>query len=163
MEHTEFTNQIDKHKAILKRNYIAIEIIGYMKLLLSLLIGASIMYLFLTNFKTGIVGIILAEALAVTILWIYSDKLRGKINHSNEIIIIYKGHMYRLSDICEAFPRVDQSSLDDTFQIPEEQDIIVDLSFIDFMEKIHKGQIVAEEQRETPLYAKNHATKFFLM
>ena len=163
MEHTEFNRQIDKHKALLKRNYIICEIIGYLRLLFTLLTGATLSYVFFMSFRIVVIIAILAEVLAFSILWLCHDKLRGKINHSNEIIVIYNGHIYGLSSIWEAYPRVEKGSIETVYQRSEEHDVVVDMSFVQYMENLRKGQVATQDHNASAMYAKNKATKFFLM
>ena len=163
MEHTEFTLQVDKHKAMLRKNHIVFGILGYLKLMLSLLIGATLSFIFFMGFHIGVVAAVLAEASAFAALWIYQDKLRGKINHSNELIIIYKGHIYRLSSIWEAFPCIDNGSLN--YGCPDftETEIGGETSFIQFLETVQKGQVLTDGLQDPPMYSRNNAIKFLLM
>ena len=129
MEQTEFTRQIDKHEAMLKKNNTVSGIVGYTKLLLFLLIGVSLFFIFVKSFKVEIFILILVEASTLIVLWIYHYKVRGKISHSNEIIAINKGHLDRLTGMWAAIPDIETGFTDNDSPYYSDLDIAGNTSF----------------------------------
>ena len=108
----EFISQIEKHKALLKRNIAVSVIVGYLKLLLFLLIAISLFYLLFKKFSSAALILCLIEGLAFASLVTYHDKIRGRVRHSNEMIAVNKKHLETISRMLTCLKDTEIESLD---------------------------------------------------
>jgi len=111
MNQEEFTRQIEKHKAILEKHNSTSGFIIYVKLSLFLLIGISLCFMFSLGFPKILLIAGLAEGLALAGTYLYHINIRGRINHSNNIIAINRRCADRIQGELSGFTDVEAEIL----------------------------------------------------
>lgn len=170
---TEFSCQVDKHKAILKKYGAISTVVTYARALLFLLTAASVYFVIVIDFKTELVVTGLIGILAFISLWLYHDKVREKLSHAAEIIAINKEHIKNVSAMLTDFPGVEMDFLypedlpSEDFDITE---LCKDMDFIDqtvnsYTEYFTVYSIKPPENEEAGrlIPAKSSASRFLLM
>ena len=93
----KFLTIIENHEAVLKKNRVAYNILGYAKLLLVFLIAALIYFNFSRDFPPELITSGTAALILLVILWIRHIKVQDDIDHSNGIIHICKQSLDRIT------------------------------------------------------------------
>ena len=176
MEQADFNGQIEKHRARVKKYNTVSGIIGIVKAICALLlvfcVVLSFYFMFSGNLRAKMVIWCLIAGASLVAIWIYHDKIRDKIKHSNDMISINKRHIDRISDI-ESANDISQPYLYSDEFIKRQTTTASndrDTGFSYYYEKsISRDDASSfrkkpvEEQEDPELFAKATAIKFLLM
>jgi len=137
MKQNELTNKKEHHNIMLKKLISTSDKIGYTKLLLVLLLGVLVFFIFARNFPPiliilGVIGLVL-----LIILWVSHYKWHEKIKYSKGIVAICSRHLARISGKWPAFPDIGDEFIDSNHPYSSDLDIVGKKSFFQFLNTTH--------------------------
>ena len=176
MEQAEFTGQIEKHEARIKKYSAISGAVGCVKLLFALLLGffivLSFYFMFSGNLRAEMIVWCLITGASLVAVWIYHDKVRDKIKHSGDMITINKKHMDRIADIETANDSLQPFFTSDDFTT--QQTAVINLNrdtgfsnyYEDTIKKDSSGGVTrkpAADPADEEVFAKAATIKFLMM
>lgn len=133
----KFNRRIERQKALLKKESLLFNVIGYIKLLLILLFGVLAYFTFAKNFPSLLFVVSMVELIILIIVWIYHSKLHEKIEFSNGIISINERHLDRISGKWVSFEDIGEEFIDTTHPYACDLDIVGQKSLFQFLNTTH--------------------------
>ena len=176
MEQNDFSVKIEKHRAKIKKYKAVSDAVGCVKLVLALLLGffiaLSFYFMFSGSLQAKMIIWCLISGASLVAVWIYHDKIRDKIKHSNDMISTNKRHLGRIADIESSNGYLQPYFSSDEYA--KQQAAVTNLNretgFSNFYENTIKKdasgnftQIQVEEPDDPEVFAKATAIKFLLM
>jgi len=166
MKHEEFTRQIQKHKALLKKYNAVSNFVGFVKLLILLLMGSSLYLIFISGFPTGLLIVGVMNCITLIAIWKYHDGIRERIVHSNGIIVINKRHLDRMSGEQAASPDWESELFNCLYQTPSYLDADVSNNAQQILTKKDSenvARIPESKPVDRDIFVKDEAIKFITM
>ena len=176
MSDIEFTGQIGKHEARIKKYTTVSHIATCIKILLilttSMFFGLSIYKILSGNAVAKLIIACLMAGASLVALCLYHDKIREKIKHSKDMIKVHKKHLARISSIESDAATLQPYITDD--ESVKQQTVVTNMNrdtgfsnyYADTMLRVspggHKNK-PPEEPANDELFAKATAIKFLLM
>ena len=112
-------------------------IIGGIKLCLSLIIFATVYTVWVNHFPAGGVSLIIAEAVVFVIACIYHDHYIEKVNHEEGLIAIHQSNIMRKNGKWQEFSDIGEEYIDENHDYAMDLDIVGARSLFQFLNSTH--------------------------
>jgi len=103
MKQDEFTRQVEYHTDDLKAYEAVSNRVGYVKLVMVMLLGVLIYFLFAWGFPVVLVIVGVVGFVGLIFLWVYHHKIHEKLSRAKGLIAINKRHLARILGEWTAF------------------------------------------------------------